>query len=97
MFFLSVVTEIAGKSGHEFGNEGEKSTGELIKVLNPPLTGQTRQIVTVPGVEFGMEGFLRLSYCGSIEDVREGVRRLKWLLDENGTSELLTGDKVFSR
>ena len=55
------------------------------------------QVVTVPGIEFGMEGFLRLSYCGSIEDVREGVRRIKWLLDENGTPELLAGEKVFSR
>ena len=55
------------------------------------------QVVTVPGIEFGMEGFLRLSYCGSIEDVREGVRRIKWLLDENGTPELIAGDKVFCR
>jgi aspartate aminotransferase len=55
------------------------------------------QVVTVPGVEFGMEGFLRLSYCGSIEDVREGVRRIKWLLDKNGTPELKAGDKVFTR
>ncbi len=55
------------------------------------------QVVTVPGVEFGMEGFLRLSYCGSIEDVREGVRRIKWLLDESGASELRAGEKVFSR
>ncbi len=53
------------------------------------------QVVTVPGVEFGMEGFLRLSYCGAIEDVREGVRRIKWLLDENGAPELIVGDKVF--
>lgn len=55
------------------------------------------QVVTVPGVEFGMEGFLRLSYCGSIEDVREGARRIKWLLDENGAPELQAGEKVFTR
>jgi len=55
------------------------------------------QVVTVPGVEFGMEGYLRLSYCGAIEDVREGVRRIKWLLDESGGPELRAGDKVFSR
>jgi aspartate aminotransferase len=55
------------------------------------------QVVTVPGVEFGMEGFLRLSYCGAIEDVREGVRRIKWLLDESGSPELIAGDKVFGR
>ena len=55
------------------------------------------QVVTVPGVEFGMEGFLRLSYCGPIEDVREGARRIKWLLDEDGGPELRAGEKVFSR
>lgn len=55
------------------------------------------QVVTVPGVEFGMEGFLRLSYCGTVEDTREGVRRIKWLLDENGTPELRSGEKVFTR
>ena len=55
------------------------------------------QVVTVPGIEFGMEGFLRLSYCGPVEDVREGVRRIKWLLDENGGPELETAGKVFIR
>ena len=55
------------------------------------------QVVTVPGVEFGLEGFLRLSYCGAREDVREGVRRIKWLLDENGGPELQAGKKIFTR
>ncbi len=55
------------------------------------------QVVTVPGVEFGMPGFLRLSYCGSIEDVREGVRRIAWALDANGSAELAVGDRVFKR
>jgi len=55
------------------------------------------QVVTVPGIEFGMEGFLRLSYCGPLEDVREGVRRIKWLFDENGPPELRAGEKVFTR
>lgn len=55
------------------------------------------QVVTVPGVEFGMEGFLRLSYCGPIEDVREGARRIKWLLDDDGAPELQAGGKSFSR
>ena len=30
-------------------------------------------VVTVPGKEFGMEGHLRLSYCGTTKDVTEGV------------------------
>lgn len=55
------------------------------------------QVVTVPGIEFGMDGFLRLSYCGPIEDVREGVRRIKWLLDPGSPAELVAGDRVFRK
>jgi aspartate aminotransferase len=55
------------------------------------------QVVTVPGVEFGMEGYLRLSYCGALEDVVEGVRRMKWLLDPEGSAELEASGKVFRR
>jgi len=55
------------------------------------------RVVTVPGVEFGMEGYQRISYCGAMADVREGVRRIRWLLNENGSSELKAGDRVFSR
>ncbi len=38
-------------------------------------------VVTVPGVEFGLEGHLRLSYCGSEKDIVEGVSRIRELLD----------------
>ncbi len=55
------------------------------------------QVVTVPGVEFGMPGYLRLSYCGSMDDIREGVRRIKWVLDPNGSAELEIGDLVVRR
>ncbi|MBU8869355.1 MAG: pyridoxal phosphate-dependent aminotransferase [Gemmatimonadales bacterium] len=55
------------------------------------------QVVTVPGVEFGMPGFLRLSYCGSLSDIREGVRRIKWALDPDGSAELKIGDLVVRR
>lgn len=54
-------------------------------------------VVTVPGVEFGMEGFLRLSFCGAMEDVREGVRRIRWLLNDEGSPELTVGDRVYTR
>lgn len=54
-------------------------------------------VVTVPGIEFGMEGFLRLSFCGSREDVGEGVRRIAWLLDPAGGPELRTDGAVFTR
>ena len=55
------------------------------------------QVVTVPGIEFGMEGYLRISFCGGMEDVREGMRRIKWLLDETAGPELRVGDRVFTR
>ena len=55
------------------------------------------QVVTVPGVEFGLPGFLRLSYCGSLADIHEGVRRIKWALDPNGPQELTIGDRVIRR
>ncbi|NNJ53911.1 MAG: pyridoxal phosphate-dependent aminotransferase [Ignavibacteriaceae bacterium] len=38
------------------------------------------KVLTVPGAEFGMEGFLRLSYCGSVEDITEGIQRIKNVL-----------------
>lgn len=55
------------------------------------------QVVTVPGVEFGMDGFLRLSYCGSLEDIREGVRRIKWLLDPGGSPTLEASGRTYNR
>jgi len=55
------------------------------------------QVVTVPGVEFGMEGHLRLSFCGSIKDVTEGVERMKWALDPNAPNELYLGERKLVR
>ncbi len=55
------------------------------------------RVVTVPGVEFGMEGFLRLSTCGSIKDITEGVERMKWALDPNSPNELYIGDRKLIR
>ncbi len=55
------------------------------------------QVVTVPGVEFGLEGHLRLSFCGAMADVREGVRRMAWLLDAGGPAQLESAGRVFRR
>jgi len=55
------------------------------------------QVVTVPGVEFGMEGHLRLSYCGSIKDITDGVERIKWALDPNSPNELYIGERKLVR
>lgn len=55
------------------------------------------QVLTVPGIEFGMEGYLRLSYCGSIKDITEGIERMKWALDLNSPNELYIGDRKLVR
>jgi aspartate aminotransferase len=54
-------------------------------------------VVTVPGKDFGMEGHLRLSYCGSIKDITEGVQRIKWALDPNAPKEIYIGDRKLVR
>ncbi|MCA9934083.1 MAG: pyridoxal phosphate-dependent aminotransferase [Anaerolineales bacterium] len=54
-------------------------------------------VVTVPGAAFGMEGYLRLSYCGSIKEIRGGVERMKWALDPNAPNEIYIGDRKLIR
>jgi len=55
------------------------------------------RVVTVPGKEFGMEGHLRLSYCGTIKEIMDGVERIKWALDPNAPNELFLGDRKLVR
>ena len=55
------------------------------------------RVVTVPGKEFGMEGHLRMSYCGSIKDITEGVARIKWALDPDSPNEIFIGDRKLVR
>ena len=54
-------------------------------------------VVTVPGKEFGMEGRLRLSFAGSVNDIVEGVARMKWALDPSSPNEIYIGDKKMVR
>ena len=54
-------------------------------------------VVTVPGKEFGMEGHLRLSYCGSLKEIMEGVQRIKWVLDPGSPKEIYIGDRKLVR
>ena len=54
-------------------------------------------VVTVPGVSFGMEGYLRLSYAGSPKDVLDGIERMKWALDPNSPNEIYIGDRKLIR
>lgn len=54
-------------------------------------------VVTVPGKEFGLEGHLRLSYCGSVKEIMEGVARIKWALDPESPNEIYIGDRRYRR
>jgi len=55
------------------------------------------RVVTVPGKDFGMEGHLRISFCGTIKDITEGVERIKWALDPSSPNELYLGDRKLVR
>ena len=55
------------------------------------------QVVTVPGVAFGTEGHLRISYCGPEKDVIEGIERIKWALDPNSPNEIQIGNRTLVR
>ncbi|MFH1812399.1 MAG: pyridoxal phosphate-dependent aminotransferase [Pseudomonadota bacterium] len=55
------------------------------------------RVVTVPGKDFGMEGHLRLSICGSIKDIKQGVERIKWAIDPESPNELFIGDRKLVR
>ena len=54
-------------------------------------------VVTVPGKEFGMEGYLRLSYAGTVKDVTEGIARIRWALDPTSPNEIYIGDRRMVR
>lgn len=54
-------------------------------------------VVTVPGSEFGMEGYLRLSYAGSVKDIKDGIERLKWALDPESSDEIYIGSRKLTR
>jgi aspartate aminotransferase len=54
-------------------------------------------VVTVPGVEFGMEGYLRLSYAGAVKDIVEGIERMKWAIDPESPNEIYIGDRKLIR
>jgi aspartate aminotransferase len=54
-------------------------------------------VVTVPGIAFGMEGHLRLSYAGSVKDITEGIERIKWALDPKSPNEIYIGDRKLVR
>ena len=70
----------------------EKDSQKLCRLLLDKV-----RVVTVPGREFGMEGHLRLSYCGTIKEIIEGIDRIKWALDPGAPNELFLGDRKLVR
>ena len=54
----------------------EKDSEKLSKLLLDKA-----MVVTVPGSEFGMDGHLRISFCGAEKDIIEGVARIRKVLD----------------
>jgi aspartate aminotransferase len=55
------------------------------------------RVVTVPGKEFGREGHLRLSFCGGLKEIKEGLERIQWALDPNSANELYLGTRKLVR
>ena len=76
---------------------GLLSGGEKRRVALCRLLLDKVRVVTVPGKEFGMEGHLRLSYCGTIKEIIEGIDRIKWALDPGAPNELFLGDRKLVR
>ncbi len=70
----------------------EKDSVKLSKMLL-----DRARVVAVPGKEFGLEGYLRLSYCGTIKEIKEGVARIKWALDPESPNEIYIGDRKYRR
>jgi len=55
------------------------------------------RVLVMPGKDFGFEGHLRISFCGTIKDITEGMERIKWALDPNAPNELYIGDRKLVR
>lgn len=69
-----------------------KSSTELSEFLLEKV-----RVVAVPGVEFGMEGYLRLSFGGTVKEICDGIERIKWALDPNSPNEIYIGDRKLIR
>ena len=44
-------------------------------------------VAVVPGVAFGLDGYLRISFCASQDSIVEGVRRIKQALENLSLKE----------
>jgi aspartate aminotransferase len=70
----------------------DKDSNRLSKLLIDKA-----KVLSVPGTGFGLDGHLRISYCGSKEDITEGINRMKWALDLNSPEEINIGNQKLVR
>jgi len=89
-------TQVARPQGGLFCFPDFSAHGSSSKELAERLL-ERALVVTVPGVEFGMDGHLRLSFAGDREEILEGVRRIRWALDPASPNEIRLGDRVAVR
>ena len=54
-------------------------------------------VAVVPGIAFGADGYLRISFCADKASIIEGVRRIRWALDKTAPNEIKIGDKIVTR
>ena len=54
-------------------------------------------VAVVPGKAFRADGYLRISFCADKASIIEGVRRIRWALDETAPNEMKIGDKLITR
>jgi len=54
-------------------------------------------LATVPGIAFGQEGFLRLSFTCSTEEIVKSVARIRWVIDPESSPEIIIGGQKMVR
>jgi aspartate aminotransferase len=54
-------------------------------------------LATVPGIAFGREGFLRLSYTCSTDQIKESAARIRWAIDPESSPQIVIGSQEYNR
>ncbi len=67
---------VSGLFGRTIGGREIKSSMDFSEVLL-----DVARVAAVPGSAFGAEGYLRMSYATSMENIREGLKRIKELVE----------------
>jgi aspartate aminotransferase len=75
----------------DFSSYGASAQALADRILEQAL------VVTVPGPEFGMEGYLRLSFAGERTEIVEGVRRIRRALDPSAPDKIEVQDPLVGR